>query len=233
MNCPNCNSVIASENINIQTDIARCQNCNHIFKISDHVLGEEESDDLPVEDFDINDPPNGAWMRHEMNQLVLGASTRSPAAFFLVPFMLIWSGGSLGGIYGSQFISGEFDLFMSLFGIPFLLGSILFWGITALTIWGKIELTFNRYGGEIFTGVGKIGRRQKFDWDDVSKVREVWQHRNRSSRRGARGGMQKSIVLEGQKRLTFGMWLKDSRQYYLYQATKFIIQKVKSNQNFI
>ena len=191
------------------------------------------SSDRNLPEFDLHDPPKGAWVRQEMNKLVVGATTRSAAAFFLVPFMLVWSGFSLGGIYGTQIMSGEFDPFISLFGIPFLAGSIFFWGITILTIWGKVELTFSRYGGEIFTGVGKIGRRQKFDWDDISTVQEVTQARNRSGRKGRAGAMQKSIVMEGKRRLSFGMWLQESRQYYLYRATQFIVQKVKDKQNFI
>ena len=55
-----------------------------------------------------------------MDTVSLGATTRSPIAFFLVPFMCVWSGGSLGGVYGSQVLNGEFDLGISLFGIPFI-----------------------------------------------------------------------------------------------------------------
>ena len=49
----------------------------------------------------------------------------SPLLFFFLPFTAIWSGGSMIGIYGTQFWKCEFDLGQSLFGIPFLLGTIV------------------------------------------------------------------------------------------------------------
>ena len=65
--------------------------------------------------------------------------------------MLVWSGASLGGIYGTQIIDREFDLIQSLFGIPFILGSLLFWTLALMAIWGKVEITLNNKGGKIFT----------------------------------------------------------------------------------
>jgi hypothetical protein len=116
MNCPNCNASIQKSDINIQADIAQCYSCERVFKISEHL----ETDNS--EPFDIHSPPKGAWIRKEMHALKIGATTRSGAAFFLVPFMTVWSGLSLGGIYGMQLINGEFDPVLSLFGIPFVLG---------------------------------------------------------------------------------------------------------------
>jgi hypothetical protein len=59
---------------------------------------------------DLDDPPRGAWYQVEFNGFVVGATTRHPIPLFLVPFMCVWSGGSLGGIYGSEFVHGTFDL---------------------------------------------------------------------------------------------------------------------------
>ena len=100
MKCPNCNTEVQSQNVNIHTDVAQCLSCNNIFKISEALEGS-----IP-DGFNLNNPPNGTWIRNEMNQIVLGATTKSPIAFFLVPFMVVWSGGSIGGIYGTQFING-------------------------------------------------------------------------------------------------------------------------------
>ncbi|MEQ9466388.1 MAG: hypothetical protein RLN88_03200 [Ekhidna sp.] len=221
MNCPNCNNEILNENINVQTDIAKCQSCNNIFKISD-ALTDSNSDG-----FDLNNPPKGTWIRSEMNQLVIGATTRSPIAFFLVPFMVVWSGGSIGGIYGTQLAKGEFDPFMSLFGIPFLIGSIIFWSLALMAIWGKVELTLDKHGGKTFTGLGNIGLTKKFTWDEISSVREKQSNFNYP---GSQGG---SILLEGKRRISFGMGVKESRRYYLFRALKNILSKVKSNKNFV
>ncbi len=221
MLCPNCNNELLSENINVNTDLGKCHLCNHVFKLSDHI------GNIMDDGFDINDPPKDTWIIRDRDVLIIGASTRSAIAFFLVPFMLIWSGGSIGGIYGTQITDGEFDLSLSLFGIPFLLGSIVFWALTLMSIWGKVELTFHRGGGEILTGIGNLGYRKRFSWDEVSEVHESVRPVNRKGNGGS------IIQLEGKKRISFGHGLQESRKYYIYRAVKETLQKVKDhNGNF-
>ncbi len=205
MKCPKCNSVIENDKINIQTDIAQCTSCNEVFKIS-------ESLNVVDEKFDINDPPAGAWIKNDYDVVIIGATTKSPIAFFLVPFMLVWSGGSLGGIYGYQIMSGEFNLFMSLFGIPFILGSILFWSLALMAIWGKVEMTLDKTGGKIFTGLGTIGITKKFEWKDITTIKESQTNLNYPGSRGSK------IILDGKKRISFGSGLKENRRYYLFRS---------------
>jgi hypothetical protein len=42
-----------------------------------------------VDNFDMYQPVKGAWIRKERHLLVIGATTRSAIALFLVPFMFI------------------------------------------------------------------------------------------------------------------------------------------------
>ncbi|MFK5983593.1 MAG: hypothetical protein QM499_11810 [Flavobacteriaceae bacterium] len=213
MKCPKCNSDIQTENINIQTDIAQCKKCQNIFKISENI--ENYVDD----GFNVNDTPNGTWIKTDFNNTIIGATTRSPIAFFLVPFMLVWSGGSIGGIYGSQLASGEFDLFQSLFGIPFLIGSIIFWSLTLMAIWGKVELTLDNQGGKIFTGIGNIGLNKTFLWSDISNLKEKQVNFRYPGSQGS------SLVFGGKKRISFGSGLKEARRYYLIKAIKSTMKK--------
>lgn len=223
MNCPQCLAPIRKENINIATDLGQCQSCGHLFKISENVAIPSKANDY----FDINKPPQGAWINKDRNEVVVGVSTRSFMAFFLVPFMLVWSGGSLGGIYGSQIISGEFSLILSLFGIPFLLGSILFWSLALMAIWGKVELTIDKKGGKIFTGIGKIGRTKTFSWAEIAiiKENEVTTYRKKRSYQST------EILLEGASRLSFGSALSEPKRYYLLRALQDIMAKVKDNRS--
>ena len=144
MKCPNCQTEVANDNINIQSDMGKCKACNHLFRVSEHC-------DMPACAFDLNQPPKGAWYKNNMQEIRLGATLRSPIAFFLVPFMLIWSGGSLGGIYGTQIAKQQFSLLQSPFGVPFLIGTIIFGSLTLMMLFGKIELTINQQGGRVFT----------------------------------------------------------------------------------
>jgi hypothetical protein len=92
-------------------------------------------------------------------------------AFFLVPFALFWAGGSLGGIYGTQIAKGEFNLWMSLFGLPFLAGSVFLVAITIMAVAGRtvVELA----GGKLSIRTGALGiyRTKSAVWDDVLSCR--------------------------------------------------------------
>jgi len=213
MKCPKCNTEILTENINIQTDIAQCHHCHTIFKISENIDGYID------DNFDENDTPDGTWIKKDFNQTIIGATTRSAMAFFLVPFMLIWTGGSVGMIYGTQFVSGKFDLFESLFGIPFLIGAIIFWTFALMAIWGKVELTLDSQGGKIFTGIGNIGLVKKFLWSEIKTVKESQANFRYP---GSHAG---TLVIEGQKKITFGIGVSDERRYYLLNAIKSVMIK--------
>lgn len=220
MNCPKCHKEVANANINVQTDVGHCQHCGEVFRLSEN-LGATSSGS-----FDANHPPKGAWIKNGENRMVIGATTRSPMAFFLVPFMLVWSGGSIGGIYGSQILKGEFDLFMSLFGIPFLIGSVIFWSVALMAIWGKVELTLDRNGGKVFTGIGIVGRTKKFSWNEIDGVKEG------ASSLKYRGSQGRAICLEGKRRISFGTGVKESRRYYLLRALQGVLSNMKAKKGF-
>jgi hypothetical protein len=174
MNCPKCQSRIPNENINIVTDVAQCEECKFLFKVSENLSSSKSTEHKEEKDasFNISNPPKGAWISEKSDALVIGATTRSPAAFFMVPFMLVWSGVSLGGIYGNQIVEGRFDLSTSLSGLPFILGSVLFWGFALMFVIGKVEVTLDYTGGKIFTGMGKLGLTKRFQLDEIISVAE-------------------------------------------------------------
>jgi len=115
--------------------------------------------------------PKGLRLEETMDGFRLTLSTRSGIAFFLVPFTLFWAGGSLGGIYGTQIAKGEFSLVMSLFGIPFLAGSVVLIALTVMTVWGRcvVELAGSKFS--IRTGALGVYRTQSAAWDDVLSCR--------------------------------------------------------------
>jgi hypothetical protein len=201
MNCPKCNAFIATEDIYTQSDIAKCQACNNVFKISDAVAIQKK--------FDPNLPPEGAWYFNDFETTIVGATTRTKGALFLIPFMLVWSGFSLGGIYGTQIINGQFNPFLSLFGIPFIIGTVVFSGVILMSIAGKVVVTYNNNEGKIFTGVGKLGLTQAFLWKDINAVEESISSLKKSS------GNSYKISLSGPRNISFGRGLSDERRYYI------------------
>lgn len=210
--CPKCRVEIPLDDVNVAANIALCRRCEESFAFSE-LLEEQEAG--PV---DLNQPPKGAWFRRTPGGFEVGSTTRSAAALFLVPFMCVWSGASLGGIYGSQIMKGKFELGQSLFGIPFLLGTLLFGSIAVMAVVGKIVVRVDGKNGEVFTGVGPIGWRRKFQRDDVTGVR-------RSQRRGSKGQVSDQITIEGRKTINFGAGMKTERMTFMLAALRQWLRK--------
>lgn len=205
--CPACSHLFLPENINIQTDLALCKGCGQIARIS------ELSDD-DFKPIDLQNPPKGAWYRQSMSEAFIGATTRHPSAFFLVPFMCVWSGGSMGGIYGSQIAKGEFNLFMSLFGLPFFVGTLFLGGAALMAICGKVEVRLQGRQGVVFIGVGRLGWNRRFNLDEFESITdEGWGVKYP----GSTGG---SIVLKGKRLLRFATNISEERRYFMLNALK-------------
>ena len=207
--CPRCRQVVPADQVNVAKDLAFCPDCNDGFSVSSILeLGSVDRELLW-------DPPGGAWFVEDVERVMVGATTRSWAALLLVPFMCVWSGVSLAGIYGSQVVSGSFNLPLSVFGIPFILGSILFWAFTLMTICGKVEVSIGTTS-HVFVGVGGIGWKRQFDWSAVRDIRE------NATLFHYPGSHNAAIVLEGRTRLSFGTGLNESRRYFVLQALKML-----------
>jgi hypothetical protein len=210
--CPNCKSLIPASCVNAGADLAFCEQCNEAFSVS-ALLARQVSDD-----FNVHDPPPGAWVEEAGSAWRIGASTRSPlSALFLVPFLCFWSGGSLGAIYGSQIANGEFKLGVSLFGIPFVLGTLWFGSMAVMSVCGKVEVRSEGDDGRVFQGVGPIGWTQSFDWANITGITEDSPEYRNWSRSG------KVISLIGRGRLKFGSMLSEQRMYYLIQGLRWFL----------
>lgn len=213
MKCPKCHTQLLKEDINVSTDVAFCQKCSNVFKLSDLV-----SNHVIEENFDLSNPPKGTWLKESVDSIVIGATTRSSMALFVIPFMFVWSGFSLGGIYGTQITSGKFDLASSLFGIPFLLGSIIFWSLGLMLVFGKTELTLTKQGGRIFTGLGLFGISKNFTWNEVNSIQEDYSYGKRST--------QTQLSITGTRRLVFGVFLNAARRYFIMNAFRYYRSKL-------
>ncbi|MBL8669886.1 MAG: hypothetical protein JNK11_04480 [Alphaproteobacteria bacterium] len=200
--------------MNITADVAVCAQCNETFALSSIVAAQ----DTPSK-FNVNDPPPGAWFHKDLRGWRIGASTRSMFALLIVPFMCVWSGMSIGGIYGSQISSMEFDVEKSLLGIPFILGTIMLGGIAAMTIAGRIDLSVNDNDGKIFTGVWVFGWTRKFKWSDVERIEQTESSIEYS------GGSGYVISLVGKTKKSFGGFLNEERRHFILNGLRILRQR--------
>lgn len=165
LTCPKCHGEIPLEDVSVSKDLALCRPCSQTFSFA------ELAQDRDLDDVDISRPPKGAWYDKRGNDFEVGATTRSAIAFFLVPFTALWSGGSMAGIYGSQIVKGHFELGNSLFGIPFLIGTMFLVPFTLMTVVGKIAVRGSGDNGCVFIGIWRIGWTRRFRLSEVSQIK--------------------------------------------------------------
>jgi hypothetical protein len=209
IHCPTCRQAIPATQMNAAADTAVCAQCDEAFSLSNII-----ATGGGAAGFDIHNPPPGASFQETVGGWELASTTKSKMAWFLVPFMLVWSGGSLGGIYGSQIMKGEFDLQSSLFGIPFLIGTLIFGSLAAMTVFGRVVVSLDRNEGTIFTGIGPIGWTRRFDWNSITKIEEDFSSFHNSNQQS------RVISLVGQSKISFGSLLTEERRYYLLQSLR-------------
>ncbi|MDR1316192.1 MAG: hypothetical protein LBK13_04885 [Spirochaetales bacterium] len=169
----------------------------------------------------LRDPPKGTWIHEDGFNLIVGVSTAGPVAFLLLPFTLVWSGGSLLGIYGTQIYSGEFDPILSLFGLPFLAGSVFLWARTLMSFAGKAEVVIGRES-YVFRGIGRFGKRTDFDWAMVSRIYEGGSSHTGEDGQAGSG----ALFIEGKTRVKIAV-ADASRAYFLLTALKYFRETVR------
>ena len=221
--CPTCRAEIATADINVATDVALCRACSNTFRISEAVggpTGRMLSSLIsslaplagPATPVDLNSPPAGAWYRPEADGFTAGAATRSWTALFIVPFTCVWSGFSMFGIYGTQIIKGHFSMTQSLFGLPFLIGSLFLVSWCAMIVAGKVDIAVHGDRLAIFTGVGPLGVTRVASLSDFKTAREDWGHMTNNNQ------PTRVIRLEGARSMAFGSMLSTERRYFLLAA---------------
>jgi hypothetical protein len=208
--CSRCGNRLPTDDINVVADTALCRRCGAAHRYSDLIHGLL---------FDLANPPQGASYEAVSGGFVARASTRSAEALFLFPFLLVFAGISLGGIFGRQFEHGHFNLGQWLFPIPFIM-AILSMAVNAImSACGHVTVARNGDDGLIFQGVGRIGWTQRFCWPDLISAVEVY-----SSLRSRRGRSYPLIrlvfVRDGRSALSFGTLLPEEQRWFLLSVIR-------------
>ena len=202
LTCPKCRADIPLEDINVSTDIALCRRCDETHSFAELSQGEA----LVV---DAAHAPDGAWYESQGNEFEVGATSRSWMAVILVPFTVLWAGGSVQAIYGRQLAKGTFELVPSLFGIPFLLGSLVLVMATLMAVCGKVMVRRSGDQGSVFVGVGPCGWTRRFRWSEIRTARP-------SLTRWQRNDSHLPIIeLVGPKTIRFGSQLSAPRRAFM------------------
>lgn len=206
--CPICRSSIPLDDINVATDIALCRACGNTSPFS--LLSGTAEVSLEI----LSQPPRGIRIEREfLKPTVITYRRLSPALVFLIPFTALWSGISMFGIYGTQIRKGEFDLGQSLFGLPFLLGTVVLLGVIVFLLFGRWKTTLEKGAGRVSVGVGPIGWTRAFSYnrDSLITLRTTDVRVNQIPQKGI-------LVRNGTQDFVFGTILKEEAKVFIAAA---------------
>jgi hypothetical protein len=192
----------------VAADTALCRKCGSAFSFSELLHYGR--------DFNTADPPRGISFEDAPGGFIVSATTRSWAALFVVPFATVWCSMALGGIYGSQFREGDFNLLQSLFGIPFLIGSVMLISTALMLSIGVVKVRRDGDDGAVFTGIGPLGWTRRFRWPEIVSVLETdatyTLHRAGQTQRVAAINLADA---SRPRQIRFGAMLSEERRRYL------------------
>ena len=154
--CPECGAELPFADVNVGADVGLCRKCGRSGPFLRSAAVPTMSDE------ELARPPKGVSLRREFGDaLTIVAKPKKGALAFLVPFMALWSGASIAGIYVAPLAKGEFQMAAGLLGLPFLLGTAALAGIIAYLIFGETRVTIAKGRVKVFTGVFGHGRTRE------------------------------------------------------------------------
>lgn len=216
--CPDCRAVIAHDDMNIKEGVAVCSRCGKISRLIDLV---EEFDSADYSRLLYEKPPRGIKLvRDKMNpmgEVTLTYRRINPAVLFLIPFTAIWSGFSMTALYIAPLLNeGTIPIVQALFGIPFLLGTIILLVSIFSMLFGKRILTLSNGKGTYAFKVFGIGRTKHVELNRSTRIENTetnYQVNNRS--------LPQITITNGSKRVNMFAGLR-------YDAMDYIIALLRS-----
>lgn len=235
--CSRCKQLIPEADVNVAADVAYCRACHLAHPLSSLVHG------VPLDDLDPSRPPAGTWYQSSGIGVEIGATHRSVGAAILTLAMaLFWNGiVSVFVVFAlsstlqhlnvptpdwfpaPKMNGGEMGvgmtIFLWLFLTPFIAIGLAMIAAFLSALGGRTEVRIRQGEGNIFTGVGPVGWRQRFNAESVKDVRidhQSWRDHDRDRR------TRNKIILEKQdgKTIKFGSMLNAERMKFVAGATR-------------
>ena len=173
--CPKCGKRVGMEDINVSADILLCKACGETSRFSE-VVDRERADELGPDDSAVLSRPPPKHLKMVVDpESIEGRTTFvfrrfDRMVFFLIPFTAVWGGLSMYGIYVRQFLDHTFRLGESLFGLPFLIGTLVLLATCLYGLFGRQVLTLARGKGRYWRGVGPVGWGRDFVFGRETRI---------------------------------------------------------------
>jgi hypothetical protein len=236
--CAKCRRVIPGEDVNVANNVAFCRACNVAHKLSDLVQGVALEANL-----DVTRPPAGAWYQSSGLGAVISATHRLlGTALGLLAFSAFWNG--LVSVFVALALSATLHhlkvpvpewfpapkmnkqemgvgmtLFLWLFLTPFILIGLAMFAAFFSCLFGRTEVRIRNAEGEVYTGIGPLGYRRRFNTQAIADVRiddRRWRDSDGDSRR------KTEIIIETQqgRAIRFGSMLREDRMKFVAGALR-------------
>lgn len=198
--CPRCHARIPLADINVAADSALCRACESPMRYS------ELLDTVGTAELASN-PPSGTWRTDDGRSLRIGASCRGWMALPLLGFNAFWN-GIVGVFVFSAFKSGQYWI-LAIISLHAAVGAMMFCGLL-LALAGRVEVTIHGDQANVFTGVGPVGVRRRFNPLAVRAVRHDRTQSGKSTR--------EQIAIDAERTVKLGASLSDQRREWLMAA---------------
>lgn len=143
------------ENVNMATDMALCRICKKVSKFSE--LVQEKRDEEILESL-----PRRMKVMKTARGLEVTYKKPKIVGFLYLFFSLFWNAVTYGLLLVMMNTKAGSNMVGQLFCIPFMLIGLGMFLATVYALFGRITLTLTPGRGELFRGVGNLGRRQQF-----------------------------------------------------------------------
>lgn len=153
--CPTCGALLAMEDVNMATDMALCRACSKISKISE--LMQEERDERILDSL-----PRRMSVVKTARGLEVTYRKHKGMGFFMLFFAIVWNAMTYAALFAVMEEMPRESLFALLFLIPFVLIGLGTFFSAVYVLFSRIMLILTPGRGELFRGVGSLGRRQQF-----------------------------------------------------------------------
>lgn len=239
--CPECDSQIRSNDINIQEGVALCPDCGVLSRLS-----ELHEADQSIE-LVFDDPPHGCSIDTTMDSVSATASARSIGGFFLsLGIAVFWNGIvsvfaliALAGLYtnligplpewfpapvaegGKPEMNGEpmglgMTLFLCAFLTPFLLIGAAMISAVLVSAFGRVEVSVNEFESFVGIGIGFVMWKRRFDPAQMRSIE--MEYRSTSD-----NNTHPVIELIADRTIRFGSMLPAGRKKWLHAAIRTVL----------